>query len=394
MADSRENLYSPEDAYDSTPDSDDEHAMEATMDKLNISVSTQSLPPFSTLEKPENPVRTKSSSVSSKLNGVKTISPPQFGKNPASLAEISLKSKTSVYSSAVSITQINSSTGKRRHTSSSDDTTSIRQTQKSIRISHSISSEKPKQAVIFNLQNNANESEATQTTDGQDKVKYVVNTAAAPMWASARRHRLAESKANMRALHFSTLLEQDVIPGPFLGADKLPRYLLNEKGALSPAMSTLIRTQSIERTKLAIDELREIESSAARRAKYYNGITEQLYEQEGDSTYNEAANLQTSLVVHFKQIEAKRLQSLFNKELERKPADDVDLARLICRPQEELAGKSQAKATKRPRQPSTHREETTSKNSRPSNQASRHEAQAAPQAQLRQPYPPTNSRGG
>ena len=214
------------------------------------------------------------------------------------------------------------------------------------------------------------------------------------MWASARRHRLAESKANMRGLHFSTLLEQDVIPGPFLGADKLPRYLLNEKGALSPAMSTLIRTQSIERTKLAIDELRETESSAARRAKYYNGITEQLYQQEGDGTYNEAANLQTSLVVHFKQIEAKRLQSLFNKEIERKPADDVELARLICRPQEELAGKPQAKAAKRPRQPSTHREETTSKNSRPSNQAPRQDAQAAPQAQQRQSNPPTNSRGG
>ena len=57
MAENMESLYSTEDAYDSEPASDDKQAMEATMDKLNISVSTLSLPPFSMLEKPEKPIK-------------------------------------------------------------------------------------------------------------------------------------------------------------------------------------------------------------------------------------------------------------------------------------------------------------------------------------------------
>ena len=39
---------------------DDEDVMEDEMDHLNISVSAKSLPPFSTLEKPTNPIHATS----------------------------------------------------------------------------------------------------------------------------------------------------------------------------------------------------------------------------------------------------------------------------------------------------------------------------------------------
>ena len=163
----------------------------------------------------------------------------------------------------------------------------------------------------------------------------------------------------MRSLHFSTLLEHDIIPGPFLGIDKLPRYLLDDAGSLSANMLALIQEQSKARTLLAIDELRDTAVNDKRRATYYNGICAQLYEQEGDNSYQEAASLQTSLVRHFQKIEEKRLQSLFNKETERKPTNGSELSALLCRPHDEVAGPS-AKSQKRQRPSSSNRKDQAS----------------------------------
>ena len=267
---------------------------------------------------------------------------------------------TTPFFSAVELNNITvNSHGKRECIPSSNDSLTASQSRKLIRTTEPISIPVTNQ-YISSFQNNANETEGTQT-EGEAKTKYIINKAAAPMWTSARRHRLSEAKADMRSLHYSTLLEQDILPGPFLGVDKLPRYLLNDAGSLSTPMITLIKDQARARTLLAIDELRDQAKSDKRRAAYYNGICAQLYDQEEDTSYTEATELQTSLVRHFQTIESKRLQALFNKEVERKPTNDKEVSALLCRPQSEMAGTSAVKAPKRPRQPSTNRKDNANK---------------------------------
>ena len=280
--------------------------MEEEMDQLNISVSSLSLPPFSNLEKPSYPIRAQSCTNLAKQKTGGSLTPSKMAKSRDNLINIH-SVETTLFESAVDMTNNQNVHGKRERKASSQDIINPPgKPAKNLRFSTSNESTETNSCSAL-LQNNANESEGTETLD-EDKEKYVVNRAAAPMWTSARRHRLAEAKANMRALHYETLLEHDTIPGPFLGVEKIPRYLLQEDGTLSEALTQLIREQSIARTKLVIEELRETEKNDRRRAQYYNGICEQLYQQEEDASYPRAASLQTSLVTHFKQIEAKRLQ--------------------------------------------------------------------------------------
>jgi len=376
MASRRDSFRSSVDPGDSDNFYEDEDAMEEEMDNLNISVSSPSILPFSTLEKPLHPIRATSCTNIIQKSTSENTATVQNGKSRASLINIH-SAATTLFTSATDVTIIPNNNGKRERNTSSND--SLEKNKKNLRFSTSNESDKTNSNLV-SLQNNANESEGTQTLD-KDFEKYTVNRAAAPMWTSARRHRLAEAKANMRALHFERLLEQDTIPSPFLGIDKLPRYLLNDNGTLSDEMTTMIKDQAIARTKLAIEELRETERNDSRRSKYYNGICEQLYAQEKDDNYPKAASLQTSLVTHFKQIEAKRLQALFNKELERKPTDDKAFADLLCRHQDEVAGSKPGKSSnKRPSPSSSNRDDNAAKSAKPSEQPQRQPNQAIRQA--------------
>ena len=111
---------------------------------------------------------------------------------------------------------------------------------------------KHKTNVSFLLQNNNDAAESDTTNQAAANNQggagsnnnnllstYKVNLMALPMWRSARNNRIAEKKAGLRADVLQDLLSQDIVPGTFLGADKLPAYLL----PLSNAMTTLIREQ-------------------------------------------------------------------------------------------------------------------------------------------------------
>ena len=71
-------------------DSVDELSMEEEMNHLNISVSTQSLPPFSHLEKPLTPIRASFSLTGNKTKTGKSLLPRPLNKGPGEISHLSL----------------------------------------------------------------------------------------------------------------------------------------------------------------------------------------------------------------------------------------------------------------------------------------------------------------
>ena len=190
------------------------------------------------------------------------------------------------------------------------------------------------------LQNN-NGNEAPAKMDNPDdtnnpgtskttKERVKILPSAEPMWIAARRHRGMEQKSKLRADYHQNLLDQDVIPGQFLGMDKLARYFIKE-GTLPGPLTTLLMEQGRAKTELAIKLLREEQQKEKSLADYYEKVTKDLYQQEDNHDYPQAEALMVSLLNHYRNIEKKRLDSLMKRELSRKPASDADLALLVCK---------------------------------------------------------------
>ena len=191
---------------------------------------------------------------------------------------------------------------------------------------------------------------STSSAPTASKPRVQILPAAEPMWLAARRHRGAEQKAKLRADFNANLLAQDIVPGQFLGAERLPRYYIRD-GKLPASLKDLIIDQGKQKTQHAIDILRDEQAREKRLADYYEGIAKDLYKQD-DCSYTEADNLMASLLTHYRGIERKRLDALANKEIAKKATNDVDLANMLCREQDKytIPSTSKASAPRRPRQ--------------------------------------------
>jgi uncharacterized membrane protein len=228
--------------------------------------------------------------------------------------------------------------------STSSNNTSLKPSLKMARLN---SPSKPNAHVTFLLQNNAvNNDNSSADTSGPEQsasttnntggaqatanpllTTYKVNSMALPMWRSTRNNRIAEHKAGLRAAAIQELLDNDVVPSFFLGAEKLPAYF----NPLSQEMADLIRTQGRDLAVLAIQDLRERERVAKKRVTLHSKIWKELYDQEGDDTSDEAQGLADRLVTHFQAQETKRLKDLTDKEKSKKPTTTEDLCQLVVK---------------------------------------------------------------
>jgi hypothetical protein len=134
---------------------------------------------------------------------------------------------------------------KRNRTNSSASSTSSETfaLQPCLKSARQLSPSNSNNTVSFLLQNNNDQSGAAESDNttaassadnnggaaGNDNgllSSYKVHSMALSMWRSARNNKIAERKADLRANTIQELLENDVVPATFLGADKLPAYLM------------------------------------------------------------------------------------------------------------------------------------------------------------------------
>ena len=149
--------------------------------------------------------------------------------------------------------------------------------------------------------------------------RIIVNKMAKPMWDVTRGHLISQQKAHLRGVHLRTLLELDVMPIEFFGAEKLHRYYATNGGILSEDMQALIGRQAREKAELVLQELITTSEKESRNATYFAQITSQIYEHEKDNGF-ELANIALQKVVGFYQkTETDRLEALATKEKERQP---------------------------------------------------------------------------
>ena len=179
----------------------------------------------------------------------------------------------------------------------------------------------------------------------RERVKILAS--AEPMWVAARRHRGMEQKCVLRADFHEQLLAQNVLPGQFLGADRLSRYFIKD-GALPVALSDMITQQAREKTLLAIKLLKEEQLREKKLADYYDAVTKDLYQQEGSDQYPQAEALMVSLLSHYRGIEKRRLDALAKKELTRKANTPSDLANALCRESENYPVPSTSRGPRAP----------------------------------------------
>ena len=93
-------------------------------------------------------------------------------------------------------------------------------------------------------------------------------------------------------------------------------------------------SQARDKTLLAIDILRDEQGREKRLADYYDGITRDLYSQEGHPGLAEAENLMASLLTHYRSVEKKRLDGLAKREQTKKASTDETFASQLCKDQE------------------------------------------------------------
>ena len=175
-----------------------------------------------------------------------------------------------------------------------------------------------------------------------------INPMAEPMWLASRKHAVAEQKLNLRAAHLKALLDDDIMPEEFLGAEKLHRYYATANGVLSTAMMTLLGTQARAVAELVHSELVNASAIEQQKGKNYLELVKQIYTHEEDDSFEECNEGLDRVLTFFRKGEITRLEVLAAKERARQPQDEKELTDLICQAEQRPA-RSTSRGRKRAR---------------------------------------------
>lgn len=206
--------------------------------------------------------------------------------------------------------------------------------------------------------NPAQPDDAAQAANNSSRARVKIPSSAEPMWNCAKRHRTSEQKCKLRADTLATMLTDDLVPGYFMGVDKIPRFFMKD-GELPTRLTDMINRQARERTQVAIDYLRLEQAKEKSRADFYDQATKDLYAQEEDRSYEEAETLMVNLLTTYRVSEKRRLEALAKKEAARKPSTRKDIANLLCKEEESYKiptftrGRAPTSPPKRRRAPKT-----------------------------------------
>ena len=179
--------------------------------------------------------------------------------------------------------------------------------------------------------NKEGQDDIEEDQEEEEEERPAILSAAEPAWQAHKQHRAAEQRAKLRAQHFIDLIEKDVLPGPSTGADRLPRYLIQD-GQLPTPLLLLIRSQARERVSCIVDLLRDQEAREKRTADRYQAYCRDLYTDAGRlDDLGEVEELLASLVGHYRVGEKKRLEAQAKRELDQKPQNDARLSSQMVR---------------------------------------------------------------
>ena len=138
------------------------------------------------------------------------------------------------------------------------------------------------------------------TTDTHAKGhRATINPMAEPMWLATRKHFIAEQKVALRHMHLKSLLDDNIIPIEFLGADKLHRYYASKEGILSTPMMELLGKQARAKAELVQQELKASALWHKKRARYYMELVSQIYTHEEDDTFEKWKESITRVLAFF-----------------------------------------------------------------------------------------------
>ena len=160
-----------------------------------------------------------------------------------------------------------------------------------------------------------------------------INPLAEPMWLATRKHLITKLKATLRMTHLQELLDQDVMPVEFFGADLLHRYYASTNGVLSIPMQVLIGKQAREKAELVHAELRETAAKEGKKVEYYTSITSQIYAHEEDPTFSDAEAALVRVLSFYERTETDRLNVQAAKEKSRQPLNEMEWTNLVCHPE-------------------------------------------------------------
>ncbi len=156
---------------------------------------------------------------------------------------------------------------------------------------------------------------------------YDILEAPLQTWRLAKSYRANQQRAYLRADVITQMLEHDCIPSCYLGAKTLPRYLL----PLSDTMCDTFRRHGREKATLSLEHLRNQCISLRKRADNTLALLRSIYQEEGDPNFTKASELIKVMVYHYRGIEVNRLQTLFKKELEKKPKNNTELGLMMVK---------------------------------------------------------------
>jgi len=179
--------------------------------------------------------------------------------------------------------------------------------------------------------------------------RTAINPLAEPMWNATRKHLISRLKASLRAQHLQGLLEDNVMPIEFFGADLMHRHYASNQGILSIPMQTLIGKQAREKAELVLSELRDTAAKEGARVDYYISITKQIYSHEEDTSFAEAEAALTRVTAFYEKSEKDRLNALASKERGRQPLNELDWTNLVCHPETRAPSTSSSRDTSRGR---------------------------------------------